>query len=597
MGGGLVTAQVRTPLYPNVRPTPLRVVLVGPARVPRWLACAFELARGREDIDLIAVSADLRAESSRRRLPFALFPFFWLERTLLRLFLRLRGRPLEGPLTKTELPADLRAAPADGRAASESLEAICARVSALQPDLVLCIGPHDWATALAALAPHGCWVLDGDLVDPVRAGAALLSPILEEEDATPFTLELRKDDDPKPTVLAGSWGATRAVSFSQHRDMAFLKLPALLLRAIRRLPETGTSSVARLQVGPDPIRWNMAMCVHAAWIALRLLLQSGARRRATHQPWYVLLPAAETPLDPATPRVDAWRALVAPGRNYWADPFLVEEGGRCLLFVEEFVDARNQGVIACLQLQDDGTAINLGTILDEPFHLSYPQVFRWDDAWYMTVESYEADRVSLYRATDFPRDWTRVADLLDGCACVDPTLHHHDGRWYLFGNVSESGGNPSDELFLFVADALEGPYRPHPANPLLADVRSARPAGQLFERDGRLYRPAQCCAPIYGAAVVFNEVVELTPEQYRERQVARLDPTWTPGQDGCHTFNAAGRWQVLDAHGVPPPPAQRIRVEDDPDARPPRMPAGMQRVMQQSRLGLLWGASLWPWYL
>jgi len=592
-----VTAQVRTPLYPNARSKPLRVVLVGPARVPRWLACAFQLSRDRDDVELLAVSADLHAQPSRRRLPFALFPFFWLERTALRLFLRLRGRPLEGPLTKTGLPDDLRVPAADAHAAGHRREAVCARVSALQPDLVLCTGPDDWAHALAGLARHGCWVLDGDLVDPVRAGAALLSPILEEEDATPLTLELHRADGSPPTVLAGSWGATRAVSFSQHRDMAFLKLPALLLRALRGLPEEGTPAVARLQVGPEPIRWNMAMCVHAAWIALRLLLQSGARRRATHQPWYVLLPEAGTPLDPVTPRVDAGRALVAPGRNYWADPFLVEEGGRCLLFVEEFVDTRNQGVIACLQLHEDGTATNLGTVLDEPFHLSYPQVFRWDDTWYMTVESYEADRVSLYRATDFPRSWTRVADLLDGCACVDPTLHHHDGRWYLFGNVSESGGNPSDELFLFVADALEGPYLPHPANPLLADVRSARPAGQLFRRDGRLYRPAQCCAPIYGAAVVFNEVIELDPARYRERAVARLDPTWTPGQDGCHTFNAAGRWQVLDVHGVPPSAERRVRVVDDPDARPPHMPSRMERMVQQSRLGLLWGASLWPWYL
>ncbi|HEV7271203.1 glucosamine inositolphosphorylceramide transferase family protein [Pseudoxanthomonas sp.] len=596
MGRGAM--KVRTPLYATTRGKPLRVVLVGPARVPRWVSCAFELARDRDDVTLLAVSADLRPEPSRRRLPFALFPFFWLERTLLRLFLRMRGRPLEGPLAQTGLPEDVHAPADETRAAGRQRDAVCARVAALQPDLVLCIGPEDWATALARLAPHGCWLLDGDLVDPVRAGAALLSPILEEQDATPITLELRPADASlPPTVLAGSWGATRAVSFSQHRDMAFLKLPALLLRAIRNLPDEGSASMKRLQVGPEPIRWSMAMCLHAAWIALRLLLQSGTRRRATHQPWYLLLPDVDSPVDPAAPRVEGWRALVAPGRNYWADPFLVEEQDRRLLFVEEFVDARNQGVIACLQLLDDGSAVNLGTVLDEPFHLSYPQVFRWDDAWYMTVESFEADRVSLYRATDFPRGWVRTADLLEGCACVDPTLHHHEGRWYLFGNVSESGGNPSDELFLFVADALEGPYRPHPANPLLADVRSARPAGQLFRRHGRLYRPAQCCAPVYGAAVVFNEVLGLDATHYRERQVARLDPTWMEGQDGCHTFNAAGRWQVLDVHGVPPGAEKRISVVDHPDAASPRLPAQVERMAQQSRLGLLWSASLWPWYL
>ncbi|CAN7160294.1 hypothetical protein LJR168_002555 [Pseudoxanthomonas sp. LjRoot168] len=593
-----MTARLRTSLYARRRARPLRVVFVGPARVPRWLTCAFELSRDRDDMELLAVYAEAHAEPSPRRLPLGLFPFLWLERTLLRLFLRLRGRPMEGPLTTGTLPADLHGPATGDTSVLRDSAAIRDRLSALAPDLVICMAPVAWGRAFASVATHGCWLLDGDLRDPVRAGAALLSPILEGHDATPITLELCRDGAAAPEVLAGSWGATRAVSFSQHRDMAFLKLPALLLRAIRDLPDTGgTASMARLQVGPAPIRWNMGMCVHAAWIALRLLLQSGARRRATHQPWYVLMPDAADPVLPEAPRIGASRALVAPGKDYWADPFLVDDDARCLLFVEEFVDARNQGVIACLQILDDGTAINLGTVLDEPFHLSYPQVFRWEGAWYMTVESYEADRVSLYRTTDFPRGWTRVCDLLEGCACVDPTLHHHDGHWYLFGNVSESGGNPSDELFLFVADALEGPYRPHPANPLVADVRSARPAGRLFHHGGRLWRPAQCCAPVYGAAVVFNEVIELDPERYRERRSSQLDPTWAPDHDGCHTFNAAGRWQVLDAHGVPPDAARRMPVTHDPAARSPRMASRVSHVMQQSRLGLLWGASLWPWYL
>jgi len=592
-----MTTRPRTPLYARRRERPLRVVFVGPARVPRWLACAFELSRDHDDIALLALHAEARPEPSPRHLPLGLFPFLWLERTLLRLFLRMRGRPMEGPLTTGELPADLRVPATGDPPVLREREAIRDRLAALRPDLVLCLGPAEWGRAFAEVATHGCWLLDGDLRDPVRAGAALLSPILEGRDATPITLELFKDGATPPEVLAGSWGATRAVSFSQHRDMAFLKLPALLLRAIRNLPETGAPAVARLQVGPAPILWNMGMCVHAAWIALRLLLQSRARRRATHQPWYVLMPDRAHTLQPEAPRIGASRALVAPGKDYWADPFLVDDDGRCLLFVEEFVDARNQGVIACLEIREDGTAVNLGTVLDEPFHLSYPQVFRWEGAWYMTVESYEADRVSLYRTTEFPRGWTRVCDLLDGCACVDPTLYHHDGHWYLFGNVSESGGNPSDELFLFVAETLEGPYRPHPANPLVADVRRARPAGQVFRHGGRLYRPAQCCAPVYGAAVVFNEIVELDPEHYHERRVSQLDPTWAPDHDGCHTFNAAGQRQVLDAHGVPPDAAKRMPVTDDPAARSPRLSGRVEHVMQQSRLGLLWGASLWPWYL
>ncbi|KAF1710013.1 hypothetical protein CSC70_10085 [Pseudoxanthomonas kalamensis DSM 18571] len=267
-------------------------------------------------------------------------------------------------------------------------------------------------------------------------------------------------------------------------------------------------------------------------------------------------------MDLKAPSLGACRYLLAPQPDYWADPFLMEHSGQLLLFVEQYVDACKRGVIVCIRLDADGTATKLGVALDEPFHLSYPQIFRWQDAWYMTVESCDANRVSLYRAEDFPLRWVHESDLIHGRVCVDPTLEYHDGRWYLFANVSESGGNPSDELFLFVADALHGPYLPHPANPVSVDVRNARPAGRLFRRDGCLFRPAQCCAPEYGSAVVFNEVLELSPDHYVERAVSRLAPYWSEQLDGCHTYNATGNQEVLDAHGQPPSMAMRIRVTE-----------------------------------
>ncbi len=568
MGGSSVTGRSDTPLYSSVRARPLRVVLVGPERVPAWLARAFELARLRDDIELSALQLQMRLDRARRPLPFGLFAFLWLERRLLRLLDRLRGRPLDGPLSVAKLPADMCTPISNARTDAGAPLVLRERLGELRPDLVLCMGRRDWARELAGVAAHGCWVLDDDLLDPVSAGASLLSPILEREDASQISLELNSGDGLPARVLAGSWGATRALSFSQHRDLAFLKLPALLLRALRSLPAAGTRSVARLQVGPKEVRSGIGAGMKAARIALDMTIRSGRRRRETHQPWYVIVSAAGRALKPENPRVESYRALIAPGRNYWADPFLVESGGRCLLFVEEFVDVRKKGVIACLELQEDGSALDLGIVLEEPFHLSYPQVFCWREVWYMTVEAEESGKVILYRAVDFPHGWSQVTDLVHGWPCVDPTLYRQDGHWYLFTNISEGGGNPSDELFLFVADALEGPYRPHPANPLLADVRRSRPAGQLFHREGRLYRPAQCCAPTYGAAVIFNEVLVLDPEHYRERQVSRLDPTWDPNLDGCHTFNAAGGKQVLDVHGIPLDSKNRMRVVAGPGSRP-----------------------------
>jgi hypothetical protein len=237
--------------------------------------------------------------------------------------------------------------------------------------------------------------------------------------------------------------------------------------------------------------------------------------------------------------------------GFWADPCVVEDAGRQLVFVEEWNPHTRKGEIACLELE--GASVRrLGLALDEPGHLSFPQPFQWQGDWYLTVESSAARRVSLYRALAFPLQWQRIQDLVTDRVCVDPALHFHEGHWYLFANVAESGNSTWDELFLFVSENLHGPFRPHPSNPIVSDVRRARLAGRLFSRDGKLIRPAQDCAPGYGAAVVFNEILELDPTHYRERVLSRLGPVWDASLDGCHTYSSAGRIEVLDAHGVAP---------------------------------------------
>jgi hypothetical protein len=80
----------------------------------------------------------------------------------------------------------------------------------------------------------------------------------------------------------------------------------------------------------------------------------------------------------------------------------------------------------------------------------------------------------------------------------------------------------------------------------VADVRTARPAGALFQRDGKLFRPSQDCLLRYGHAIQINEVIALTPTDYREQTVSRLDPDWLAGGIGTHTINADAGYEVID---------------------------------------------------
>ena len=186
------------------------------------------------------------------------------------------------------------------------------------------------------------------------------------------------------------------------------------------------------------------------------------------------------------------------------------------------------------------------SVLAPDYHVSYPFVFRYGPGIFMIPESLEKRRVDLYRAVDFPHHWTLERNLLSGIRAVDPTLVEEDGRLWLFVNVAEPGAAIDDELHVYVATSLEGPWIPHLENPVVSDVRRARPAGRVFRADGSLVRPSQDCSRGYGGAVVLNRIDVLTPEEYAETPIARIEPTWAPGLIGTHTYNATARIEVVD---------------------------------------------------
>ncbi len=68
----------------------------------------------------------------------------------------------------------------------------------------------------------------------------------------------------------------------------------------------------------------------------------------------------------------------------------------------------------------------------------------------------------------------------------------------------------------------------------------------MFWMDGRLYRPTQDCSVRYGYAITLNEVTRLTPDEFKERPVNHIRPSWMPGLRGTHTWNESRRLQVID---------------------------------------------------
>jgi hypothetical protein len=259
---------------------------------------------------------------------------------------------------------------------------------------------------------------------------------------------------------------------------------------------------------------------------------------ATEVDWRVAYGTAPSADPFAVP--SSWQPVDAPAGHFYADPFVVVSDGKTFVFVEDFDHALGRASIAVVDL----AARSATPILTADHHLSYPFVFADDGSWYLVPESAAAREVVLYRCDRFPDRWSRDTVMLEGIEAYDATLLQHDGRWWLFF-ASGTPGAPDDELHVWHADGLRGPYRPHPGNPVASTVVGARPAGRIAVAGGRILRPGQDGSREYGGAIVVSEVDELTPAAYREHTVARIDGG-VVGAPGTHTWNRAGDVVVVD---------------------------------------------------
>src|SRR5215813_13238117 len=114
-----------------------------------------------------------------------------------------------------------------------------------------------------------------------------------------------------------------------------------------------------------------------------------------------LAPAGSNPVISAASVTDISARFVA-------DPFMLKVDGLWHMFFEVLNNENDRGEIALATSRDGHTWQYGRIVMKEPFHLSYPHVFRWQDDFYMIPEALGASAVRLYRAASFPGEWVHV---------------------------------------------------------------------------------------------------------------------------------------------------------------------------------------------
>lgn len=193
-----------------------------------------------------------------------------------------------------------------------------------------------------------------------------------------------------------------------------------------------------------------------------------------------------------------------------ADPFVIAVGKDLYLFAE--VQRRGEaGRIESWQVSPDLSLAPRGEVDFAPGHVSYPFVFQHQSDLFIIPETGSIGEVALYRFVKFPTTVEKVSQLLAG-PYVDSSIFQWGGVFYLFTSNANAG-------LIFVSEALEGPYRPHPKSPFSNDQRYLRCGGAIAAPSNERpfpIRPAQNCSHTYGGDLSLMKVLELSPEEYRE---------------------------------------------------------------------------------
>lgn len=278
-------------------------------------------------------------------------------------------------------------------------------------------------------------------------------------------------------------------------------------------------------------------------------------------------PYRETASDPlrAKPDPDALNPVLTAGHitevnvKYVADPFLFVEDGEWHMFFEAYND-EDEGRIAYASGEEDGTVWSYETlVVDREFHVSFPQVFKWNGEYYMTTEE-ETPIIRLYRATKFPMEWEEATTLYNPShfgisrPMSDHALFRWKNKWW---SIAGTAGN----TYLFYADSLtEGDWKSHANNPVVEDrPRASRPGGRPIVRDDHVLVFYQDVEQYYGRLVRAYRITDLSTDSFSDSEVEE-SPVIEPTGDGgwnSHRMHHYDPWALGDGNGW------RVAVDGD----------------------------------
>jgi hypothetical protein len=241
-----------------------------------------------------------------------------------------------------------------------------------------------------------------------------------------------------------------------------------------------------------------------------------------------------------------FKKIKNPPNRFYADPFVYSKNGLNICFVEDYNYSQGKAKISAIKLTTYDYE-DLGTVIEEPFHMSYPFIFTDGDNLYMCPETHQLSEIRIYKCIDFPLKWEFYKTLIKDISASDTNIFYLNNKWWMLTNIDTGNlGDHCSELHLFFSDSLDDNWSPHPLNPIFFSPLNARNGGFLIKNND-IFRVFQVQGfDNYGESMSVAKIIEISEYNYKEEVVFDITPAFFKNLKGTHTFSNHSNLNTID---------------------------------------------------
>ncbi len=210
-------------------------------------------------------------------------------------------------------------------------------------------------------------------------------------------------------------------------------------------------------------------------------------------------PVNDWELSPATVLNPEWlKRYSKEDSRFLADPFVVKEDSIFYVFFEH--QAEGNADIGLLTSEDGVEFEYKGDVLDEDFHLSFPQIFKHNGCFYMLPETKAAGNLLLYKAESFPYHWKIQDTLVANVTLKDPAILLSEDLNLI------TAIDDNNFQYVYTSDSLQGDWR-RDKRFKMRKGDETRSGGNFFRYQNVWYIPFQKNNRGYGSGLALYRLI------------------------------------------------------------------------------------------